>query len=57
MESVYNGVPLLGIPVFGDQRMNMAMATDLGYAITLKYVEFSEEKFYNAINELLQNPK
>ncbi|GJQ84146.1 putative PPIases [Trypoxylus dichotomus] len=56
MEAIYFGVPILGIPVFGDQKMNMATSMDMGIGITLDYTELDENKFYLAIKELLDNP-
>lgn len=56
-EAVYEAVPLLGIPLFGDQMMNMRRAVAKGYALTLDYRNITESNVYEAINELLKNPK
>ncbi|KAG5673617.1 hypothetical protein PVAND_003646 [Polypedilum vanderplanki] len=55
-EAVVEGVPILGIPVFGDQKMNMAKASARGYGIKLVYKELNERNFAEAIEELLNNP-
>lgn len=55
IESLYRGVPVLGIPVFFDQLMNMRNAERLGVGISVPYKEFTEEKFFNAINRMLRD--
>ncbi|KAI4463415.1 UDP-glucosyltransferase [Holotrichia oblita] len=52
-ESLHRGVPVLGIPVFFDQLMNMRNAERLGVGISVPYKEFTEEKLFNAINRIL----
>ena len=56
-EAMVEGVPILGIPVFGDQKMNMVQATSQGYALKIDLEEITEENVSNALNELLSNPK
>ncbi|XP_050298924.1 UDP-glycosyltransferase UGT5-like [Anthonomus grandis grandis] len=56
-ETIYHGVPILAIPVFGDQIANAARAVTGGYGLKLKYQEFTVELFENYLNELLNNPK
>ncbi|ERL84451.1 hypothetical protein D910_01883, partial [Dendroctonus ponderosae] len=58
-ETIYNGVPILAIPIFGDQPVNADVAVKAGYALQLDYQdpEFGEEKLSYLINELLSNPK
>ena len=56
-EALVEGVPVLGIPVFGDQRMNMAKAVTRGYGLQVEYNGITEEKVSKALNELLSNPK
>ncbi|KRT83007.1 Glycosyltransferase, partial [Oryctes borbonicus] len=55
-ESLYHGVPVIGISVFGDQDLNMKNAENRGYGISLPYMEFTEEKFEAALNKMLNNP-
>lgn len=55
-ESVYHGVPIVGIPIFGDQKMNIAKAVKQGYALSLPFQEITEESLGNAINEVINNP-
>ena len=56
-EAVYHGVPLLGIPMFGDQRMNLANSERAGYALKIDYKTLTEDSLSNAINEILNNDK
>ncbi|KAJ3642460.1 hypothetical protein Zmor_025248 [Zophobas morio] len=56
-EGVHHGVPLIGIPIFGDQKMNMAVASFYEYAIQVPYTELTEENLSRAIDQALNNPK
>lgn len=58
-ETVYHGVPVLAIPVFGDQYMNAEKAVHYGYGLMLGYNDknFSYETFSSTLSELLNNPK
>lgn len=57
LEAVYFGVPIIGIPVFGDQHTNIATAVENGYALHVPLTGLSEEKLSKALNEMLTNPK
>ncbi|XP_066263070.1 UDP-glycosyltransferase UGT5-like isoform X2 [Euwallacea similis] len=58
-ETVYHGVPILALPVFGDQDANADRAVYNGYGLKLGFNDpaFNEANFEKAINELLTNPK
>lgn len=56
-EAIYHGVPLIGIPIFGDQQMNIAQAIHMGYCVTVPYKELTEDKLTDAVNEILSNSK
>ncbi|KAJ8928783.1 hypothetical protein NQ314_018641 [Rhamnusium bicolor] len=56
-ETIYRGVPIIAIPVFGDQKMNANTAKEAGYGLVLPYQELSEEKLSSLLNEILTNPK
>ncbi|ENN70578.1 UDP-glycosyltransferase UGT5 [Dendroctonus ponderosae] len=57
-ETIYHGVPILAIPVFGDQPANAARAEASGFALQLDYnaPDFTEDKLDFLIRELLTNP-
>lgn len=56
-EAVYCGVPILGIPLFGDQHLNMAYFVKKGLALKLDYRQLSYAPVSNALNELLVNKR
>jgi glucuronosyltransferase len=56
-EAVVEGIPVLGIPVLGDQMMNMAKAVTQEYGLKVDLKELSEQKLTEALAELLANPK
>ncbi|XP_017784695.1 PREDICTED: UDP-glucuronosyltransferase 2B2-like [Nicrophorus vespilloides] len=57
IEAIYHGVPVLGIPVFGDQAMNMKHAVQNGFAVMTSYSTLSEDTFGEALNQILADPK
>lgn len=57
LESVYQGVPIIGIPMFADQKMNVNTAVSKGYAIRVPYQELTEQTLSEALNEILYNSK
>lgn len=54
-EAVYHGVPIIGIPFFGDQHLNIKRASNAGWAITLNYKNITTESVQWALNEILSN--
>lgn len=56
-EAIYHGIPIIGIPVFGDQSMNMAKASREGYGLTINYENLTESSLQWAISEILNNDK
>ncbi|XP_066263069.1 UDP-glycosyltransferase UGT5-like isoform X1 [Euwallacea similis] len=58
-ETVYHGVPILALPVFGDQDANADRAVYNGYGLKLGFNDpaFNEASFEKAINDLLINSK
>ncbi|KAK5642053.1 hypothetical protein RI129_008220 [Pyrocoelia pectoralis] len=56
LEAIYHGIPLVGIPVYGDQYSNMRIAEDYGYGISVPYEYLNEEGLTAALEQGLKNP-
>jgi glucuronosyltransferase len=55
-EAIYHGVPLIGIPLLGDQISNMAKAAEKGFALPpLELGDLTEEILLDAINKALND--
>lgn len=57
VESQYHGVPMVGIPFFGDQHSNMANVEKFGFGLSLHYATLTEENFRQTVLEVLNNAK
>lgn len=57
IEAVYHGVPIIGIPIFGDQQKNIDEAVMKGFAVKVDLSELNEQIFSTAIIEILNNSK
>uniref|UniRef100_A0A182NI27 UDP-glucuronosyltransferase n=1 Tax=Anopheles dirus TaxID=7168 RepID=A0A182NI27_9DIPT len=55
-EGVHRAVPMVGIPIYCDQHLNMNKATLGGYAVKLYFPNITEESFRWALEEVLYNP-
>ncbi|XP_067631961.1 UDP-glycosyltransferase UGT5-like [Eurosta solidaginis] len=55
-EGVYHGVPMLGMPFYCDQHLNLKKAALYGYAISLHFQSITRDILENALTELLENP-
>ncbi|XP_059478485.1 UDP-glycosyltransferase UGT5-like [Neocloeon triangulifer] len=56
-EAAFHGVTLVGIPVFGDQKLNMRKAQLGGFGIYIDFNNVTKESIQWALNEALHNPK
>ncbi|XP_049767863.1 UDP-glycosyltransferase UGT5-like [Schistocerca cancellata] len=56
-EAISAGVPLLGVPVFGDQQVNLGRVESGGFGIMLTMDNITETSFGWALSELLTNPR
>lgn len=55
-EALYHAVPMIGLPVFGDQHYNALRIERKGFGIILNVVDFTPEKLRSAIHEILTTP-
>uniref|UniRef100_A0A1I8PV86 UDP-glucuronosyltransferase n=1 Tax=Stomoxys calcitrans TaxID=35570 RepID=A0A1I8PV86_STOCA len=56
IESIYHGKPVLGIPIFFDQIMNVLRAEQYGFGLSLIYRQLNESSLLAAVTELMENP-
>ncbi len=56
-EAVYHGVPFIALPIFSDQPINAQRAEADGYAIRLDWNSLNGQIFFDAIQEILKNPR
>ncbi|XP_055836955.1 UDP-glycosyltransferase UGT5-like [Episyrphus balteatus] len=57
VESLYHGVPMVGVPLFGEQHVNMVNVQKKEYGRHVEFVTMTEETFGNAVNDVLTNTK
>ncbi|XP_036347518.1 UDP-glycosyltransferase UGT5-like, partial [Rhagoletis pomonella] len=55
-EAVYHGVPILGMPFFTDQHLNLRKAAVNGFAINLEFHTLKRETLKRGLEQLLFNP-
>ncbi|KAH8261353.1 hypothetical protein KR044_007857, partial [Drosophila immigrans] len=56
-EAVYHGVPVLGMPVYADQNLNIKKGQSAGFALGVDYRTVTEQELRHSLTELLENPK
>lgn len=56
-ETIYHGVPVIGIPFFGDQDWNMEQVEYHGIGVKLDLKDISEEKFTKLVEKVLYDKK
>lgn len=54
-EAIYHGVPIVGMPIFGDQRINIKKSMNLGMAVQVDYETLSAESLATAINNVIND--
>lgn len=57
VESMAHGVPIVGMPIFGDQMGNLDAILAQGWAVKVDFAIMTEDNLMTAIQEVLQNPK
>lgn len=55
-EAVYEGVPILSMPMFGDQMTNTKAVQDKGVAEVLDFGNLNEDDIFTKVTSLLTNP-
>lgn len=55
-EAQYHGVPMLALPVFGDQSGNAEIMVNSGFGLCLDVHSLSEQTLQQGIDELIENP-
>ncbi|RXG73640.1 UDP-glucuronosyltransferase 1-1 [Armadillidium vulgare] len=57
LESTYNGVPVIGMPIFADQESNMKEVESEGWGRVMMWKKLEENTFRELILEMLNNKK
>lgn len=55
VESQFHGVPMIGLPVFGDQPANIKVMVKDGYGLELDHLTMSEDDFKRTLVEIFNN--
>ncbi|CAH1792969.1 unnamed protein product [Owenia fusiformis] len=55
-EALQHGIPMLGMPFFGDQHYNSMRMHYKGYGIHMDLLHFTADELKNNINEIISNP-
>ncbi|KAK5640042.1 hypothetical protein RI129_010853 [Pyrocoelia pectoralis] len=56
-EALYNGVPIIGVPIFGDQFGNIGKMVHKGMGLSIDFDDLNKKEFQEKILEVIQNPK
>ena len=56
LEAMWHGVPMIGMPIFGDQFDVLSRLEDKGLAIGIG-TDASDEQIYGALSSVLNNTK
>lgn len=55
-ETIYCGVPSLGVPLFADQELNIRFSEDMGISMRMGIDEITKEFVLQATKSLLDDP-
>lgn len=56
-EAMYFGVPIVGIPMFGDQDGNVAQVVREGWGVMVSFDDLTEPLLRGAVQQVLRDPK
>jgi len=56
-EALYNGVPMIGFPLFAEQHMNCHRVHKMAFGLEMNVQDFTSDQFFQNIQEVLNNPK
>jgi glucuronosyltransferase len=57
IEAVHSGVPMVGIPLFGDQEVNIRSYVSEGFAVKLNFNNITKESVLQALRTVLHDKK
>lgn len=57
LETVYHGVPIITLPVFGDQDSNAAKVVDAGYGLRIELKEVTVKELLESITRVIVDPR
>ena len=55
-EAIYYGIPMVGIPLFADQHLNIKGYVQKNICVKISLNDITEETFTNVLKEVLYNP-
>jgi glucuronosyltransferase len=56
-EAIDRGVPVVGIPVIGDQHRNVIWAVSEGFGVSIDFNNITSESVSRAMNQVLCSPR
>jgi glucuronosyltransferase len=57
IEAVHSGVPMVGIPLFGDQEVNIRSYVSEGFAVKLHFNSITKESVLQALRTVLHDTR
>lgn len=57
IEAVHSGVPMVGIPLFGDQEVNIRSYVSEGFAVKLHFNSITKESILQALKTVLYDKR
>lgn len=57
MEALVHGVPIVGLPLYGVNHHNLLKVKNKGLGVLVQKNQLTEKTLYNALKEVLDNPK